>query len=46
LPLAEHPDRVDVAVRSLAALLEYARQGDTIVVVGIDRFGRNSRCSR
>lgn len=26
----------------LAALLDYARQGDTIVVVGIDRLGRNA----
>lgn len=26
----------------LAALLEYARQGDAIVVVGIDRLGRNA----
>ena len=26
----------------LAALLEYAREGDTIVVVGIDRLGRNA----
>ncbi len=26
----------------LAALLEYARPGDTIVVVGIDRLGRNA----
>jgi DNA invertase Pin-like site-specific DNA recombinase len=25
----------------LAALLDYARQGDAIVVVGIDRLGRN-----
>jgi DNA invertase Pin-like site-specific DNA recombinase len=27
---------------SLAALLDYARQGDAIVVVGIDRLGRNA----
>lgn len=27
---------------SLAALLDYAREGDTIVVVGIDRLGRNA----
>src|SRR5271170_5966007 len=26
----------------LAALLDYARQGDAIVVVGIDRLGRNA----
>lgn len=26
----------------LAALLDYAREGDTIVVVGIDRLGRNA----
>jgi DNA invertase Pin-like site-specific DNA recombinase len=26
----------------LAALLDYARHGDTIVVVGIDRLGRNA----
>src|SRR5271163_2428232 len=26
----------------LAALLDYARPGDTIVVVGIDRLGRNA----
>lgn len=26
----------------LGALLDYARQGDTIVVVGIDRLGRNA----
>jgi DNA invertase Pin-like site-specific DNA recombinase len=25
-----------------AALLDYARQGDAIVVVGIDRLGRNA----
>lgn len=28
--------------RGLAALLDYARPGDTIVVVGIDRLGRNA----
>jgi DNA invertase Pin-like site-specific DNA recombinase len=28
--------------RGLAALLEYAREGDAIVVVGIDRLGRNA----
>jgi DNA invertase Pin-like site-specific DNA recombinase len=28
--------------RGLAALLDYARQGDAIVVVGIDRLGRNA----
>jgi DNA invertase Pin-like site-specific DNA recombinase len=28
--------------RGLAALLDYARQGDAIVVVGIDRRGRNA----
>ena len=27
---------------SLAALLDYAREGDAIVVVGIDRLGRNA----
>lgn len=26
----------------LAALLDYAREGDAIVVVGIDRLGRNA----
>jgi DNA invertase Pin-like site-specific DNA recombinase len=26
----------------LAALLDYAREGDSIVVVGIDRLGRNA----
>jgi DNA invertase Pin-like site-specific DNA recombinase len=28
--------------RGLVALLEYAREGDAIVVVGIDRLGRNA----
>ena len=28
--------------RGLAALLDYARPGDAIVVVGIDRLGRNA----
>jgi acyl-CoA synthetase (AMP-forming)/AMP-acid ligase II len=28
--------------RGLAALLDYAREGDAIVVVGIDRLGRNA----
>jgi len=28
---------------SLAALLDYAREGDAVVVVGIDRLGRNPR---
>jgi DNA invertase Pin-like site-specific DNA recombinase len=31
-----------VQLRGDAALLDYARQGDAIVVVGIDRLGRNA----
>src|SRR6202171_6571975 len=30
----------------LAALLDYAREGDAIVVVGIDRLGRTRRAER
>jgi DNA invertase Pin-like site-specific DNA recombinase len=30
------------AFRAVAAVLDYARPGDTIVVVGIDRLGRNA----
>jgi DNA invertase Pin-like site-specific DNA recombinase len=36
------PGRQLPAAPRLAALLEYARQGDAIVVVGIDRLGRNA----
>ncbi len=35
-----HVDRA--AASGLAALLDYAREGDAIVVVGIDRLGRNA----
>jgi DNA invertase Pin-like site-specific DNA recombinase len=40
--MVSHGMEGKVQLRGDAALLDYARQGDAIVVVGIDRLGRNA----